>query len=132
MITTAGLVRFWIGTVLVVVGTVVTLGPARTASGEPAPWWVAVGAAAVCLVSCLALYARRVADEPDAMRTDLPAYEPVSVLVGLVLYADVGVVAVHLQQAVAAGQLDGFWAWPSPVIVFVGVALVFSLGDYPP
>jgi len=132
VITRAGLVRFWIGTVLIVLCTVVALGAARTAADEPLPWLIAIGAGLVGLALCVGLWRRRVAQEPDAMRVDLPRYEPVSVIVAIGLLADLLFVAVELYNLTSAHRLDTFWVWPPMVILFVGFLLVFSLGDYAP
>lgn len=132
MITRAGLVRFWIGTVLIFLCTVITLGAARTAAHEPLPWLIAIGAGLVCLALCIGLWRRRVAQEPDAMRVDLPRYEPVSVIVMIFLIADLVFVAVELYKLVPAHRLDAVWVWPPVVIILAGIALVFSLGDYAP
>ncbi len=132
MITTAGLVRFWIGTGLILLCTVISLGLTRTASAEPLPWPIALGAGLVCLALCVSLWRRRVFLEPDAMRVDLPRYDVVSVVVAIGLLADLGFVAFELNALISAHRLDEFWGWTPVVILFIGFTLVFSLGDYAP
>lgn len=66
------------------------------------------------------------------MQPGSPVYEPASVIIGLVLMAQILFVFSELATAGGRHLVGGFWEWSLPIAVLFGALFVFSLGDYPP
>ncbi|MGP4010597.1 peptidoglycan recognition protein family protein [Streptomyces sp. 4N124] len=127
MITRSGLVCFWIGAVLILSCTTASLWVAETQLGRYPTWQVAVGFGVGSFVLCLILLANRYRGQRQLMAGVWHSISLIDVTVMLALLANWGFVALQL-----VGEHGRAWHAVPIGLYFVGIALIYMLGDYPP
>lgn len=121
VITEDGLIRFWLGTVLLLCCSTPALWVARSYLDGSVPWLMALGVGAGSVALCVLLLVNRSADGP---------YIGDLVVAAGLLCAGLFVLSTVTAAAAKAGA-GNFWLFVVGSVELLGFALVFSLGDYP-
>ncbi|MEV1081624.1 hypothetical protein AB0I98_25825 [Streptomyces sp. NPDC050211] len=127
MITRSGLVRFWIGAVLIPICTTASLWVAQTQLGRYPTWQVAVGFGVGSFVLCLILLANRYRGQRQLMAGVWHSISLIDVTVLLALLANWFFVVFQLTE-----DHDRAWHAVPIGLYFLGITFIYMLGDYPP